>query len=112
MKYGGLLLGISIIFLLFTLVFTSWMFFRRTPSQLENVLKKNKIELYTNPGCRWCEKQHSELGELANHITVTECNSREDCPNIESFPTFIVDGHPYIGYKSKSELESIVKRHF
>lgn len=99
----------SILAILFVLCCILFVFMKMNrPNKLELQLRKTKLILYTSPGCGWCSKQLKELGSLVNHITVVSDNYPDD---VRSFPTWQIENQLYLGYKTRGELESVLKRH-
>ena len=65
-------------------------------------------EFYVQLGCHACVIQEEMFGENAQYLNIIDCfYDREKCSDIQSTPTWIINGQKYVGVQSIEKLKEL-----
>jgi len=101
---------ITIIIIIAILAFSYFILTKETPITPENVTKcigENSV-LYTQLGCHYCEVQEKMFGDNYHDLTIIDCFfEKEKCLEIQTTPTWIINGEKYRGVQSIEKLQEL-----
>lgn len=78
-------------------------------------LSNKGAELYGAEGCQYCEQEKQTFGDSFKKINYIECAKKGDtkqsaacdAKGIEAYPTWVIDGKLYKGYRTTDELSKM-----
>lgn len=75
---------------------------------LAQCLSNNNVILYVSSTCFSCENQLDVFGtEASKHLTIVQCDTIEDCPDVPGVPSWKVNGEYYTGKQNLNTLQEI-----
>jgi hypothetical protein len=77
--------------------------------KLAQCLTEKKSVLYISATCPNCNKQIKDFSEASKFLTIKQCTSIEECPNIDGFPAWKINNKLHYNIKDLSELIDISK---
>lgn len=83
--------------------------------ELAKSIKAVGLRLQGVSQCRWTQYQREMFGDRESaarrelESVYTECRSRDMCPNVRGYPTWVHAGTQYPGFKSPGALRALVR---